>query len=328
MSTRAAVSGPSEPSLGELPMESWMSHLPCALWDTPLYHLAIPGSHNTVTYCLDTNDRSPVDLMQPDLLQKLDRYMKPLIRPFVYKWAVTQEFTIKQQLDCGVRYCDLRIAHRPNDSSTDLYFYHGVYTTLTVETVLMEIGQWLDAHPKEVVILSFSHFLGLSQELHMLLISTIRNVFAAKLCPKGLQEALSLRTLWSWGHQVIVSYEHNVASCHSELWPHIPYWWANKCRAEALIQEFEHRKRDGRPGGFFVTGINLTEDLKYICTHPTESLKDLVTSTYPTLLGWVREQSPGATAASLNIIAGDFVTESRFVPTVVRLNEKLLQRSA
>ncbi len=46
---------------------------------------------------------------------------------------VLQEYTIKQQLDYGVRYCDLRIAHRPNDSSTDLYFYHGVYTTLTVE---------------------------------------------------------------------------------------------------------------------------------------------------------------------------------------------------
>lgn len=37
------VSGRSELSLGELPMESWMSHLPCALWDIPLYHLAIPG---------------------------------------------------------------------------------------------------------------------------------------------------------------------------------------------------------------------------------------------------------------------------------------------
>lgn len=47
--------------------------------------------------------------------------------------CVSQEYAIKQQLNCGVRYCDLRIAHRPNDSSTDLYFYHGVYTTLTVE---------------------------------------------------------------------------------------------------------------------------------------------------------------------------------------------------
>ncbi|XP_056235222.1 PI-PLC X domain-containing protein 1 isoform X2 [Seriola aureovittata] len=272
------------------------------------------------------NDRSPVDLTQPDMLQKLDKYMKPLIRPFVYKWAKTQEYTIKQQLDCGVRYCDLRIAQRPNDSSTDLYFYHGVYTTLTVETVLMEIREWLDAHPKEVVILSFSHFLGLSQELHMLLLTTIRKAFTSKLCPKT--EVLTLRNLWALGYQVIVSYEHNIASCHGDLWPHIPYWWANKCKAEALIEEFEHRKQHGRPGGFFVTGINLTEDLKYICTHPTESLKDLVVSTYPTLLSWVKEQTPGSRVGSLNIIAGDFITESHFVPTVVTLNEKLLKWSS
>lgn len=170
------------------------------------------------------------------------------------------------------------------------------------------------------------------------------------------QEMLSLRNLWSLGYQVILSYEHNIASCHSELWPHIPYWWANKCKAEALIEEFEHRKQRGRPGnvpaqiyydfityychlynlmcvvcvsgGFFVTGINLTEDLKYICTHPTESLKDLVMSTYPTLLGWVKEQTPGSKVDSLNIIAGDFITESQFVPAVVALNEKLLKWSS
>ncbi len=167
---------------------------------------------------------------------------------------------------------------------------------------------------------------------------------------------LTLRNLWALGCSVIVSYEHNMASSHIDLWPHIPYWWANKCKAEALIEAFEHRKQHGRPGnllldlitkrklaktletyaafvfcvsgGFFVTGINLTEDLKYICTHPTESLKDLVTSTYPTLLSWVKEQTPGAKVGSLNIIAGDFITESHFVPTVVALNEKLLKWSS
>ncbi|KAM7410468.1 hypothetical protein PAMA_001756 [Pampus argenteus] len=277
------MSGLSELSLGKLPMDSWMTHLPCALWDIPLNQLAIPGSHNAITYCLDMNDRSPVDLTQPDMLQKLDKYMKPLIRPFVYKWAKTQ-------------------------------------------TVLGEIRQWLDAHPKEVIILSFSHFLGLSQELHMTLLTAIRNIFTSKLCPK--MEALSLRNLWALGYQVIVAYEHNISSCHSDLWPPIPYWWANKCKAEALIEEFEQRKQCGRPGGFFVTGINLTEDLKYICTHPTESLKDLVMSTYPTLLGWVKEQTPGSKVHSVNIIAGDFITESQFVPIVVTLNEKLLKWSS
>lgn len=62
------------------------------------------------------------------------------------------------------------------------------------------------------------------------------------------QEVLTLRNLWALGCTVIVSYEHNIASCHSDLWPHIPYWWANKCRAESLIEEFEHRKQHGRPG--------------------------------------------------------------------------------
>uniref|UniRef100_A0AAZ3SF96 Phosphatidylinositol-specific phospholipase C, X domain containing 1 n=1 Tax=Oncorhynchus tshawytscha TaxID=74940 RepID=A0AAZ3SF96_ONCTS len=229
--------------------------------------------------------------------------------------------TVKEQLDCGVRYLDLRIAHRPNDTSTDLYFYHGVYTTLTVETVLQEIRSWLDVHSREVVLLSFSHFLGLNQDLHTGLISTIRTIFNARLCPTT--EVVTLRNLWSLGYQVIVSYEHSMVSLYSDLWPHIPYWWANKCKAEALIEEFEHRKQHGRPGGFFVTGINLTEDLKYICSHPTESLKDLVMSTYPALLSWVRGQSPGSESHSLNIIAGDFVSESHFVPTVIALNQHL-----
>lgn len=48
------------------------------------------------------NDRSPVDPMQPDMLQKLDKYMKPLIRPFVYKWAITQ--VIKLDVSHIVKY--------------------------------------------------------------------------------------------------------------------------------------------------------------------------------------------------------------------------------
>lgn len=66
------------------------------------------------------------------------------------------------------------------------------YLVFSWQTVLMEIREWLDAHPKEVVILSFSHFLALTQELHVLLLTTIRNIFTVKLCPKTVQLLLQL----------------------------------------------------------------------------------------------------------------------------------------
>ncbi len=67
------------------------------------------------------------------------------------------------------------------------------------QMVLKEIREWLDVHPKEVVILSFSHFLGLSQELHTLLVSTVKSVFDSKLCPKMVRisfNCFNFRNRW------------------------------------------------------------------------------------------------------------------------------------
>lgn len=47
--------------------------------------------------------------------------------------------------------------------------------------------EWLDAHPREVVVLSFSHFLALTPELHSVLLTRIRSIFASKLCPKTVR---------------------------------------------------------------------------------------------------------------------------------------------
>ena len=46
----------------------------------------------------------------------------------------TQELTIGQQLDAGVRFLDLRVARKPDDPNpTRTYFYHGLYTHSDVE---------------------------------------------------------------------------------------------------------------------------------------------------------------------------------------------------
>lgn len=44
----------------------------------------------------------------------------------------TQDKSIEEQLSVGIRFFDLRVAHKPKDSSSDLYFTHVIYTHLTV----------------------------------------------------------------------------------------------------------------------------------------------------------------------------------------------------
>ncbi|XP_010139266.1 PREDICTED: PI-PLC X domain-containing protein 1-like, partial [Buceros rhinoceros silvestris] len=134
----------------------------------------------------------------------------------------------------------------------------------------------------------------------------------------------TLRTMWQRGHQVIVSYEEDVElEEHCELWPAIPYWWGNKTATCALIQYLERMKRMGRPEKFFVAGINVTENLRYILLHPFGSLKKLTFQSLPCLKIWVKQQYPGPQKECINIIAGDFIGNDDFVKDVIELNRKI-----
>ncbi|XP_039376662.1 PI-PLC X domain-containing protein 1 isoform X2 [Mauremys reevesii] len=67
----------------------WMSHLPENLWDVPLHNLSLPGSHDTMTYCLDKN--SDISVNESKLLQVIDKCMPCIIHPIIMKWSITQD---------------------------------------------------------------------------------------------------------------------------------------------------------------------------------------------------------------------------------------------
>ncbi|XP_042315868.1 PI-PLC X domain-containing protein 1 isoform X2 [Sceloporus undulatus] len=300
----------------------WMSNLPECLWSIPLSNLSLPGSHDAMTYCLDKE--SKVSVNESKLLQFMDKHMHRIVHPIILKWSITQTLTVLEQLDAGIRYFDFRIAHKPDDSSTNLYFVHMVYTTVVVEAVLWDILRWLKNHPWEVVILAFRNFDGLDEEHHCHLISCIKKIFAGRLCPRNVVP--TLRNLWSGDYQVIVSYEEvSQVTRHCELWPAIPYWWGDKTTAEKLIQYLERRKQNGRPAGLFVAGINLTGDLGYILAHLRGSLKEMTLKALPFLNLWIKKQCPGSKKDCINIIAGDFIEKNDFVKNVIDLNRKLLK---
>nr|XP_008508878.1 PREDICTED: PI-PLC X domain-containing protein 1-like [Equus przewalskii] len=191
------------------------------------------------------------------------------------------------------------------------------------QDTLTEISEWLERHPREVVILACRGFEGLTEELHEYLVACVRNIFGHMLCPRG--EVPTLRQLWARGQQVLLSYEdERTLSRHRELWPGLPYWWADQAKPTELVRYLEHMKSCGRPGGLFVAGINLTENLEYVLVHPAGSLRKMTLPHLAYLTAWVREQSPGPGARCTNVIAGDFVGADSFISDVIRLNEKLL----
>ncbi|XP_053088131.1 PI-PLC X domain-containing protein 1 [Pangasianodon hypophthalmus] len=267
--------------------EEWMKTLPEELWDIPLTNLTIPAI-------------------------------------FLFFFSFFKQIeNIVQQLQAGIRYFDLRIAHKQNDMSHDLYFTHVIYTQVTVVDTLNTVATWLSEHPKEIIILACSHFEGLSEKLHEEFIYSLKKIFGSKLCPSNAD--ITLRRLWTSGHQVVLSYEDQTAEHHKELWPEIPYWWANTASAEELIQYLESQKHRGRPEGFFVAGLNLTADRCFMASNPHITLRTLTMDQWECVKRWLEDQKPGAESTSLNIIAGDFIGLIPLCSIVIALNKVLLK---
>lgn len=110
----------------------WMETLGDKIGDIPLCQLPIPGSHDSGTYGMSES-------------------------------AETQSLTIKEQLNLGIRFFDLR----PCVDNGNYWVAHTFMSSnklaswplnLTEPSIFLELRQFLQANPKEVVILKFQSF--------------------------------------------------------------------------------------------------------------------------------------------------------------------------
>uniref|UniRef100_A0A8C2CE67 Zgc:112023 n=1 Tax=Cyprinus carpio TaxID=7962 RepID=A0A8C2CE67_CYPCA len=238
------------------------------------------------------------------------------LRPFVKKRSTAQ-------LKYLLKYSNITI----NVRSHDFFFYHGLYTTMTVNVITLIHFH----HTKEVVILAFLHFKETSADQHTDMTNFLKEPFKTKLklCPQCTNIIPSLRQCWNHNYQVILSYDDSAASEYEELWPQCEYWWANTSDPKHVISYLEERETEGRPGQFFAAGLNLTEDAKYVLSHPCRSLQSMTLSSYSLLLNWVKQQRPGPGTSRVNIICADFVGafSNEFTQLVIGLNQTLLKQT-
>ncbi|XP_017271599.1 PI-PLC X domain-containing protein 1-like isoform X2 [Kryptolebias marmoratus] len=275
-----------------------------------------------MSYDLDISSR----IIEPAALTKFSRIC--CLRRILRRWAATQEVTITEQLNAGVRYLDLRIARKPNDSNPNrLYFHHGLYTHTDVETGLKRINAWAETHPKEVLILSLSHFLGFDKnieaKLHIHLIQFIKDLFGAKLLPST--NTPTLKSCWDKGKNVLVSYDHS-AFQQPAVWRKIPYFYGDSMDRDKNTSTLREALEKKRPSNYFyVCGLNLTlphniSILKYVL-RLCDNFPNVIRRSLRKLLLWVNQQHQ---KTPMNIVASDVVTREDFVQTIVKLN---LQRA-
>ncbi|XP_017757785.1 PREDICTED: PI-PLC X domain-containing protein 3 isoform X1 [Eufriesea mexicana] len=304
-------------------LEYWMTRLPDALKNLPIIHLAIPGSHNTMTYTINRNNDVGPD--EPRYIRALGRYCSFVSKPILFNWSITQHENIKNQLDGGIRYLDLRVATKPTDGY--IYFVHGLYGSKIYQP-LQEIAEWLSYHSNEIVILDFQHFYSFSEMNHRHLIETIFQLFRTKLCPLASTfDHITLHWLNLEKYQVVIIYRNAYAQNYSNLWPS-GLWrtpWPNTVRVNELINflDIELKARSLEIG--FISQCVLTPDIPYVLKHLCGTLqRNLVSVCQKTVISWVNQKRPGH--GGLNIVIADFISDNNFLfcKTVIDNNKKFL----
>lgn len=84
---------------------------------------------------------------------------------------------------------------------------------LPCQDTLTEVSDWLEQHPREVVILACRNFEGMTEGLHEYLVTCIQNIFGDMLCPRGVRRALTHTCPWQGGGQGC-SHRHLLARSH------------------------------------------------------------------------------------------------------------------
>ncbi|XP_005093807.1 PI-PLC X domain-containing protein 3 [Aplysia californica] len=300
-----------------LPPSDWMAELPEKLHTWPLMKLAIPGSHNSATFGIDPKAECAPDAPTNVANSVRVPVLGEAVRAVCRAWSVCQKLDFRQQLESGIRYFDLRISTKPG--SEDFYFVHTLYGPKLSE-MLESVSSYLSEHRKEVVLLDLNHFYGMEEEHHAMLLSLLTSHFGEKLMPCGDPRQVTLRHMWDLDKQVLVFYQHDLASSFTEVWPasSIIAPWANTPHEEQCLQFLSQRFDQPQPDHFVVCQGILSPTPSHFL-NVSSSLESMVCRFRPRIYSWISQRA-ATHPYSLNIVMVDFAQGGDFVQRVLSLN--------
>ncbi|RZF43299.1 hypothetical protein LSTR_LSTR001560 [Laodelphax striatellus] len=303
-------------------LKNWMTNLNENVRNVPVIFLSIPGSHDSMTYTINESSKSAPDAQL--FVKILVKIFGNIVKRFVLRWSITQNSTVTEQLNFGIRYFDLRLA--TNDTDSNFYITHALFGA-QIDNILVEINNFLTENKEEIVILDFQHFYGFTADDHLRLMNLVEIIFCEKLCPLPWDiNTVTLSWMRDKSYQVIAIYRNISAEQRTSFWPSLRYPtpWPHTTSVEELIPFLQSclSKRYQNKG--LVTQCVLTPDNLFVAKHIFSSLKSTCApDCRRAVLPWLNMQHPGING--VNVVIADFIdfNDGEFSKTVIALNDKL-----
>jgi len=311
-----------------------MANLSTELRSLKISDLAIPGSHDSGSYSLLTNQ--PIDVLNEH--DKYSRYFKmassksdsKLLNEMTYRWSKTQDLNITEQLKLGIRYFDFRLAEDQHNVFRVVHRLFGV----TFEEIINQINDFSELHPKEVLLVDIrqidTHPGTSLAHAQNRTISQLQRILKSRICPNSIMKNLNVRYIWKQNCQILIFYNALQKSkqtssniiCSNEMIssPFNEKMFQQKSQWMKFLDKNYIQKRTENQ--LYVTqGIMQPHWMEIAVAGDSEraTLKNWVSDEASlAIVKWLKRKHIGKNG--INIVIADFVENHHFVDSVLSLN--------
>ena len=229
---------------------------------------------------------------------------------------------MKQQLEHGIRYLDLRVVACPK--TLKFKFCHALYGH-EIQKDLKEVAQFLTENRQEVVILDFNHLYGITSQEHFgEFVEIVESFFQEMIWYPPLLEqfhfpTLSLSVLNEQNKQVLIFCRSNFEWKLAIDSKNLKSLWPNKNKKEETF-DFNQRvlEKLGSKEKLYVTQCIMTPRLTNVISLRTRSLCDYERELLSDLPDWLQQSRRNGLKP--NIITTDFIEQNNFASNVLDFN--------
>ncbi|HET9240449.1 MAG TPA: phosphatidylinositol-specific phospholipase C domain-containing protein [Oligoflexus sp.] len=302
----------------------WMSEIYAHKPEQALRQIIIPGTHDTGTDQMTSGSGAA---------SALEGIMKIAPKGAVVAWSKTQDRSMGQQLEDGIRYFDMRVENTPSGWMT----YHGLLSNRLTD-MLAELAAFFENHPHEIVLLDFQSLVNFNNDVTEL-VSYFENhpVFRSRVAPWGeFNPQVRLGDLWDADKNLILLFDQRRVRLpdgswgdSSFVWPRtLQNPWSNTRHTAKVEEDILNGIRQRPDDIFYVSQAVLTPDANVVTTGWTRgitSLRDMAVKwmnpKFAALLPRL-DQSARDADKHVNIIIADFYQHGSFVDLCLRLNQQ------